>query len=130
MEGLESLGTGIAGSLNDLGAAIINGLIDGLKELFVPSYNPIDEVKSKIENKYTFLSQISEISNSLFAGFSESSAPPSFTVTYRGKTMTIVDFSAFVSYRSTVHGIIIAIAWTTFILWLIKFVPQLLKGVS
>lgn len=129
MESLESLGAGIAGSLNDLGTAIINGLIDGLKELFVPSYNPIDEVKSKIESKYTFLSQISEISNTLFADFSESSAPPSFTVTYRGKTMTIVDFSAFVSYRSTVHGIIIAIAWTTFVLWLIKFIPQLLKGV-
>lgn len=107
---------------------IIDLLLDLLKFLFIPEYNPIEEIKAKINEKFTFLTQMVSLSADLFKDFDSNSLPPSFTITYKGTEYSIVNFEIFQPYRATVHSIIIAIAWIYFVLWLFKFAPRVIKG--
>lgn len=120
--------TDIMQSITNVGKAIIDGFTDSLKILFVPSYNPASEVKDKLDSKFAFVSQLKSITSELFNDFDDDSDYPSFTITYKGTTYNIIDFSLYAPYRATVHSIIIAISWTYFVLWMVKYLPRLVKG--
>ena len=54
---------------------------------------------------------------------------PSFSITYYGQTVNIIDFSLFVNYRIWLHGIILAIAWFMYIRKLFNKLPNIIGGV-
>lgn len=116
--------------IKNVGEFIIGGILEGLEYLFVPSYNPISEIKAKIEERYSFITQMTELAGRLFKDFGSSSSPPSFSITYGGHKMEIVNWKIYQPYRATVHSIIIAVTWVFFVIWVIKFIPKLLKGVD
>lgn len=99
-----------------------------LKDMFVPTYSPVDEIKAKINERFSFISQMVDLSADLFTDFGSTSVPPSFTITLYGQSYDIINFSIMQPYRATIHSIIIAIAWINFALWFFKFSPRLIKG--
>lgn len=128
--------------IEDILSNIINGfknVVDGilnipqefellLKKLFVPTYSPLDECKNKIYSKFTFVTQMITLSKDLFKDFDSNETPPVFTITYKGTTCTIIDWTVVEPYREYYQFIIIAVSWVFFVLWFFKFVPRVIKG--
>lgn len=107
---------------------IIDLLLELLKYLFVPEYNPIEEIKAKLNEKFTFATQMALLTKELFKDFDSNSSAPVFSFTYKGTEYEIINFEIFEPYRVVIHSIIIAIAWTYFVLWLFKHSPRIVKG--
>lgn len=97
-------------------------------ELFVPTFNPVTEVKDKVNEKFGFISQMVALSKDLFTDFDSNATPPSFTISYMGGTYEIVNFKVIEPYRAILHSIIIAICYIQFVLWFFKFAPRIIKG--
>lgn len=128
--------------IKDILSNIINGfknVVDGilnlpnvfetlLKKLFVPTYSPLEECKNKIYSKFTFITQMVTLSAYLFNDFDSNATPPTFTITYKGTTSTIIDWSVVEPYRAYYQSIIIAVSWVFFVLWFFKFAPRFIKG--
>ena len=55
---------------------------------------------------------------------------PSFSLTWYGTTVAIIDFSLFLNYRTWIHGIILAIAWSVFIFKTYRKLPSIIGGFS
>lgn len=108
---------------------IITGLEELFKFLFVPSDGFFDDIKDLFNDKFPFISQISNLFVD-FTGYATGENIPVFTFTYNGKELPLVDFSNFTFVRTTLHSIIIVIAYYKFIMWLISYVPKFLKGVD
>lgn len=102
---------------------------DVIKSLVIPSGSPLMELRELIDEKYPFIAQLSVWIQSLnYGDYSEGA--PNFSIVYNGETYNLIDFSLFAQYRPLVLGISSALLVTSFIFWLIKFVPKLLKGVN
>lgn len=109
--------------------AIPDIIAENMKSLVIPSGSPLLKLRATIDEKYPFISQLSVWVNSLTYGdYSENA--PNFSITYNGETYNLIDFSLFSQYRSLVHAISSILLVTSFIFWLIKFVPKLLKGLN
>lgn len=123
----EQLAERIESGLNSLK----NGIIDGLKTLFIPSDNAFTDIQDIINEKFGFLSQIKEMLSSIInASFTLSEEAPKFNLTIYGTELSIIDWSLYAPYRPIVHGIIIAIAYIGFIMRLIKRIPKIIGGIS
>lgn len=121
----------------DLGQRVIElpcKIIELLKELFellfVPEKTPVDDIKDIIDKKFPVINQITDIVNGLFVKYGDTTATPRFTVTYKGQTYNILNLDWYIPYRNIVCGIIICIAWLSFVFWLVRFVPKMLGGVN
>jgi hypothetical protein len=126
---LESLVSSIA----SLGQSIVNGLIDGLKTLFIPRTDyfstKISILKDTLFAKMPFINQISVAMSEFIQIITySSSTKPVFSFTMYGKTMNIIDFSMFESYRLYIHGIILFFAYFYYIRRVIKSLPGLIGG--
>jgi hypothetical protein len=118
---------GIITGLNNLK----DGIIQGLKDLFIPSDNAFTDIQTIINEKFGFISQIKDMFSSIInATFSESGEAPEFNITIYGQELSIIDWSLYAPYRMIVHGIIIAIAYIGFIMRLIKRIPKIIGGIS
>lgn len=51
-----------------------------------------------------------------------------FYITYEGYTFSIIDFSIFNKFRSTIHGIIISILWVSYLWRLYRRSPEIVAG--
>ena len=51
-----------------------------------------------------------------------------FYITYEGYTFSIIDFSIFDRFRSTIHGIIIAVLWVSYLWRLYRRSPEIVAG--
>ena len=51
-----------------------------------------------------------------------------FYITYEGYTFSIIDFTIFDRFRGTVHGIIIATMWISYIWSLYRHSPEIVAG--
>lgn len=141
-DGFVNVATSIVDKIGDFMTDVGNGflnLIDNIKDipkkigellknLFVPTYNPFEEIKNKIYDRFTIITQMVELTKDLLADFDSSANPPSFTINYGSQTITIFDFSIIQPYRAVIQSVIIAIFWVTFVIWLVHFAPRLLKG--
>lgn len=134
---ISAIGTGIASVCDAIGnivGGIVNGILNGigaiLQGLFVPEHNPFEELSQKINAKFGFVGQIRDLMSSLLGFNNYGNSIPTFDVTYYNTTVPIIDFSIFVQYRDWVHGIILAIAWTIFILKTYKKLPNIIGGYS
>lgn len=100
-----------------------------LKTLFVPEKSPLENFKQKVQDKLYFVTQISEMFSTLLGNVDYGTTTPSFSITYYGQTVNIIDFSLFVNYRMWLHGIILAIAWFMYIRKLFNKLPNIIGGV-
>lgn len=115
-----------------LGKKIISLLGDLLEYLFVPKEDHFSEIKTIIDEKFGFVNQITELV-SMLTDFNRSSStfsevPPSFTITYMGVTVEIVDFSVIEPFRSTLHAIICACLWVPYLINLFRRIPAIIDG--
>lgn len=101
-----------------------------LEFLFVPKNNPFNELSSKFDTKFAFVSQIKDLFNSLLGFNNYGDKAPVFEMTWRGVTFAFIDFSMFLNYRLWLHGIILAIAWAIFIFKTYKKLPSIIGGFS
>lgn len=113
---------------NFLGNKIIDLLNNLLKFLFIPTNNPFDKLSSKFNEKFAFVQQIKTFANNLFNNTDFGDNLPSFNITFYGITFSLIDFSIFLSYRSLIHGIILAISWVIFIFKTYKKLPSIIGG--
>ena len=101
-----------------------------LQNLFIPSTNPFEDLALKINEKFGFINQIKEFITN-FLGFKDfGTEPPVFEINYKGTKLKIIDFSIFLQYRTFLHSIILAIAWTLFIFRLYKRIPNIIGGLT
>lgn len=122
-------------SENFLGKKLVELFSNMLKELFIPTGNPFEEIMNKFNNKFSFVGQIEELANSLLnvpstLSDSEVDIYANFKVTYEGYTFSIFDLSLLEPYRGALHTLIIAISYITFAFRLYKRLPGIIQGFS
>lgn len=115
---------------NFLGKKIVELLGDLLKLLFVPENNPFEQLSVKFNEKFAFVEQIKTLINSLLGFNNYGDKAPTFNMTWHGVTFALIDFSLFLDYRTWLHGIILAIAWFTFLFRTYKKLPSIIGGFS
>lgn len=115
---------------NFLGKKIVELFSDLLKLLFIPENNPFEDLKSKFDEKFSFVGQIKVLINDLLGFNNYGEKVPEFNMTWSGVTFSLIDFSLFLNYRSWLHGIILAIAWFTFLFKTYKKLPSIIGGFS
>lgn len=101
-----------------------------LRLLFVPENNPFESLSVKLDEKFAFVNQIKSLFSSLLGFNNYGENVPSFTLTWYGATVAIIDFSLFLNYRTWIHGIILAIAWAVFIFKTYRKLPSIIGGFS
>lgn len=116
-------------SIKDIPQAISDLLDTLFNKLFVPDKTPLDDIKSKFDNKFPIINQVSQLVKDLF-NYSDTDSMQSFTITYKGQTHTIINFEPFLPYRQTVKVIISLISWLYFVFWCLKFIPKMLGGIN
>lgn len=117
-------------SENFIGKKIVELFQNLFELLFVPKNNPFESLSSKFDEKFSFVGQIKDLFSS-FLGFNNyGDNVPSFTLTWYGTTVAIIDFSLFLDYRTWIHGIILAIAWAIFIFKTYRKLPSIIGGFS
>lgn len=109
---------------------LIELLGDLLKWLFIPENNPFNELSSKFDEKFAFIEQIKILINDLLGFNNYGDKAPTFNMSWRGVTFALIDFSLFLEYRTWLHGIILAIAWFTFLFKTYKKLPSIIGGFS
>lgn len=114
---------------NFFGYKIIDLFSNLFKLLFVPSEDIFSSLRDNINDKFAFIYQIKDMVSSLFNEFDYGDSVPSFNITYNNVELTIIDFSAFLKYRTFLHGIILAICWCTFIIRVFNRIPKIIGGV-
>lgn len=117
-------------SENFLGKKIVELFGDLLKFLFVPENTPFNDLKLKFDEKFVFVGQIKVLINNLLGFNNYGDKVPEFNITWHGVTVSIIDFSLFLNYRIWLHGIILAIAWFSFLFKTFKKLPTIIGGFS
>ena len=113
---------------------ISNSIINGLKELFIPSEDYFNEKLSQLEEKMSskfgvftdLLNILKAFYNSLTSN--ATSSVPKFEFTYRGATYNIMNLEIFEDYIVIFKNIIIFTTYYFFIKRLIKKAPSLIRG--
>lgn len=121
---MELLKDSITSGLTDLG----NNILNGLKDMFIPTFSPLWKIRSLIHDKLPPLDQLLHIFGNVLGDTSEYA--PTFSITYKGNTYNIVDFSVFTPYRPILFIIQNAIYWYLFVRWFIKFIPSIISGIG
>ena len=117
-------------SENFLGYKLVEFIGDLLENLFIPQQDHFTELHNEINTKLGFIGQVKELVYSLFPDNSPNSltTPPNWKITYKGVTVTLIDWSAFEQYRGYLHSIIIFIMWASFLIRLYKRIPLIIYG--
>lgn len=106
---------------------LLDGILDGIKSLFVPTKSYGEDLRITIECKFPFVSQVIDIVNSLL-NLGNNAVPPKFEFTYQGATVSIVEFDSFSAFMPIIHSIILAVAWLSYIMRLYKRLPSIIGG--
>lgn len=112
-------------SENFLGKKLIELISDLFEDLFIPTGNQFEEFYNKFNNKFGFVSQIVEIAKTLF-NTSSGATVPNWEITWQGATFNFFDFDFFNKYRGTLHTVIIAVCYISFIFRLFKRLPAII----
>lgn len=140
IQAIANLPSRIAESLSSLLSNLKDGLLDGLKYLFVPSDNLFTALIERIHSRFNFVFQLIDLADYLIhTNFdSYSSVPPDFTITlpdsWGGRTYQVFSpdgsniWIVFSQYRTFAHNIIIAITTYLAIRKAKKRLPALLNG--
>ena len=137
---IASLPEKIANAISGFFDNLLNGIIEGLKFLFVPSDNLFDDLVELIKNKFGFVFQIIEIGDFLL-NFDFSDTPPDLSFDFsnyngssrfiqflNGFKFELLDWSVIDPYRGFIRGLISAITWYFFLKSLPKTLVNLING--
>lgn len=137
---ISSLPEKIANAISGFFDNLLNGIIEGLKFLFVPSDNLFDDLVELIKNKFGFVFQIIEIGDFLL-NFDFSDTPPDLSFDFsnyngssrfiqflNGFKFELLDWSVIDPYRGFIRGLISAITWYFFLKSLPKTLVNLING--
>lgn len=117
----------IANAIKGFFDSLQNGLIEGLKSLFIPSDNLFQDFKTTIESKFKFIDQITDLGEALInAEFGDE--PPSNKLTIYGSTVEFMNWDLYEEYKELIDGIIIAVSYYFYIQKLIKRIPGVIGG--
>lgn len=96
--------------------------------LFIPdaSRNLTHEVKTLLRSKFNFIFQIKDLISSIL-DINFYTGTPKFSITYKGSTFDIIDFSIIQPYRSFIRNISAFIMIFTTLLWLLRNAPTLIR---
>lgn len=119
-------------SVKDGFADVIDGIVnlpqiisDKIEYLFTPTVNIFALIKNKFENKFPIVSQISGLFDSLYnIGTTE----PSFSFTYKGVNLKLIDFSSFAPYMPMIRRYTAVFIWLSFLSREVKRIPSLIRG--
>lgn len=110
---------------------IPNQIIEGLEDLFIPTVNPFTSAYNIVITYFPFVEQVRQLALQLVSSEFYGNDIPTFTVDFShfgGGSVEIVDLSFYQPYRAIVHGIIIALSYSVFIMHLVKRLPTILTG--
>lgn len=130
---IASLPGKIADSISGFFTDLKDGLLEGLKYLFIPSDNLFLDLIDLVKSKFNFIFQIIEITDVLL-NYDYSETPPDFNISFDTKwgnfDAQLIDLSVFETYRNFVRGIILATSWYFFIRKLRKRIPDVINGIG
>lgn len=140
---IASLPEKIAGAISGFFDNLLNGIIEGLKFLFIPDDNPFEGTISLVREKFGFIFQIIDIADFLLT-YNFNEAPPdlsfSFPEDYLGNTrfnsflagldFELLDWSVVEPYRNFIRNLIAGIAWYFYLSRLHKHLPDIINGTS
>lgn len=141
LDGLANVGNTILGGLGSLGETLGNffkdlltGIIDGLKNLFIPTNNPFDELKEIFYSKMPIIQDIELAVNGTIAMLEETHEPK-FSLQFTGQyglngNVATLNLSPYEPYREVVKNIIKALLWLSTLVYIEKTIPKMLGGVS
>lgn len=123
----------IADAISGFFTDLKDGLLEGLKYLFIPSDNLFLDLIDLVKSKFNFIFQIIEITDVLL-NYDYSETPPDFNISFDTKwgnfDAQLIDLSVFETYRNFVRGIILATSWYFFIRKLRKRIPDVINGIG
>lgn len=123
--------SGILTGLNNLK----EGIIQGLKVLFIPSDNAFTDIVDMVKTKFSFAYEFVDIAKTILVfSFDADVEPPTFKMEDKsGKwfntPLSIIDWTIYEPYRPYVHSLILAICWYQFIERTIKRLPSIIGGI-
>lgn len=107
-------------------------LVEKIKYFFIPQFSfhgKIEEWKSTLAGKFNFFVEVSNMLRNLF-NFDETLDAPKFEFTYKGTKVGLIDFRPYAAFRPVVQGIILALAWFSFLRRMIHAVPDFIMSAS
>lgn len=140
---IASLPEKIAGAISGFFTDLKDGLLEGIKFLFVPSDNLFDDLVELVKSKFGFVFQVFEIADFILT-LNVIDTPPDlsfiFPEDYQGNSrfvsflsgidFELIDWSVVEPYRQFIRGLIMGIAWYFFIKKLPARVTNAINGVS
>lgn len=99
-----------------------------LISLFVPTVNPFEGLKDKLDSKFPIFVQLKDFFNGLM--FKAGSGIPEFTFTYMGVTVNIFNVQWFLQFLPFIHGLIISIAYYKYLRRLYRRLPSVIGGIG
>lgn len=105
--------------------SVRDSIIQGLKDLFVPSSDVFDGIKNEFSSRFGFIYQIKDLVFS-FVSSDYSYSKPDFPITIYGTSVNLSAFDFFDKYKSLIHGIILAFAWIPFLIRLFRRIPSII----
>lgn len=123
------------GEVKDFIVSIPDTLVDIGTSLWIPDEDFFTElyggIYDDLKEKIPIVDQVEGIAMSFYDVISNADdTPPTFDITYKGQTMSIIDLSMYAEYRSFIHAIILCIAYYLFAIKIIKRLPTFLGGFS
>lgn len=140
-DGFTTITGNIKGFFTDLGSTIsrgfsslLDGILNGLKTLFIPTKNPFYEIKDLFDKKFPLVKDIKLATESSIALF-EQTKEPTFAVHFDGQyglngDIVTLNLQAYEPYRDSVKLIINALVWIWTGIFVLRFIPKLLGGVQ
>lgn len=133
----------IADAISGFFTDLKDGLLEGLKILFIPEENPFEGTISLVHEKFGFVFQIVDIADFLLT-YNFNEAPPdlsfNFPEDYRGNSrfnsflsgldFELIDWSVIEPYRDFIRNLIAGIAWYFYLSRLHKHLPDIINGTS
>lgn len=105
--------------------SVRDSIIQGLKDLFVPSSDVFDGIKNEFSSRFGFIYQIKDLAFSLLS-IDSGSGIPDFSFTIYGLTVNAIDFSWIDNYITLIHGIILVFSWIPFLIRLYRRIPSII----
>ncbi|MBQ8966266.1 hypothetical protein [Ruminococcus sp.] len=100
-----------------------------VKNTFLPDVEVISDrlelSDDRLKSKFSFVRDVSDGLGEIRNTIEDSeTSPPDWKFTVFGKTMTFVDWSAYDTYRSKIHGVFVAVAYVLLARYIIKTLPS------
>lgn len=131
--------TSLGDRIGEFFTLLKDGLLDGLKALFVPTGDSFSDLVDLIHSKFGFIFQLLEISDFLI-NYDFSESPPEAVVLFSKKVdngflrnipdIEIMDWSVIEPYRNLIKNLTLAISWYFFLRKVSKRLPDVINGVS